>query len=142
MSDSIHDLAIEIIVATNDGDDLAPHHLKLVEMAVNGFLDKQGETVFRELAENVRNGYTKPWFHGIEHLTFNQEGFVYWKGVQVEHYTPSWAYSEDAKRKATVLAERCIHLEAIGEEVNGATAVWDWELYANRTAPDKDSPTR
>jgi hypothetical protein len=52
--------ALEIITATNDGDDLAPHHLKLVEMAVNGFLNDTGQQAFEELLATVRAGYTKP----------------------------------------------------------------------------------
>lgn len=144
MSEAIIELALEIITATHDGDDLAPHHLKLVELAVNGFLSEQGEVAFNELVANVRAGYQKPWFHGIEHLTIDHEGFVYWKDQQVEHYTPRWAYSDDAQRQALELERRCLHLEAVGEEVNGATALWDWELYADRPEPDadKDSPTR
>ncbi len=138
MADSIQNLVLEIIVSTHDGDDLAPHHLKLVEIAVNGFLDEEGEVALYELVENVRSGYQKPWFHGIEHLTYDHQGFVYWKGQQVEHYTPRWAYSEDAHRRALDLAERCKHLEAIGEEVNGATAIWDWELYMDRKPPESD----
>jgi len=35
----------------------------------------------------------------IEHLTIDHGGFVYWKDEQVEHYTPRWAYSEDAYAK-------------------------------------------
>lgn len=142
MSESIIELAIEIIAATHDGDDLAPHHLKLVEMAVNGFLNEQGEVAFYELVEQVRAGYQKPWFHGIEHLTIDHEGFVYWKDKRVEHYTPGWAYSDKAREQAIELAERCKHLEAIGVEVSGATAIWDWELYASSRASDKDSRAR
>jgi len=52
--------ALEIIIATNDGDDLAPQHLKLVEMAVNGFLNDKGQQAFEDLLANVRSGYTPP----------------------------------------------------------------------------------
>lgn len=142
MSKSIMELAIEIIAVTHDGDDLAPHHLKLVEMAVNGFLNEQGEAAFYELAEQVRTGYQKPWLHDIEHLTIDHEGFVYWKDKRVEHYTLGWAYSAEAHEQASVLAQRCKHLEAIGIEVSGATAVWDWELYASASTSDKDSRMR
>jgi hypothetical protein len=144
MSKPIIELAIEIIAATHDGDDLAPHHLKLVELAVNGYLSEQGEVAFNELVENVRAGYQKPWFHDIEHFTIDHEGFVYWKEKQVEHYTPRWAYSEDAQRQAQELARRCLHLEAIGVQVNAATTIGHWELYADRRAsdPDKDGHTR
>lgn len=132
---------MEVIAATNDGDALAPQHLKLVELAVNGFLSEEGEAAFYELVGNVRAGYQKPWFHDIEHLTIDHEGFIYWKDQRVEHYTPRWAYSEEAQQQALVLAERCKHLEAIGEEVNGTAAIWDWERYVNRSIPDRNSPS-
>jgi hypothetical protein len=41
--------ALEILRATRDGDDLAPQHLKLVEMAVNGFLNDEGKEAFQAL---------------------------------------------------------------------------------------------
>lgn len=37
------DHAIEILSATNDGDDLDPRHLKLLECAVNGLLTDHGK---------------------------------------------------------------------------------------------------
>lgn len=127
MSKSIIDLAIEIIQETNDGDDLAPEHLKLVELAVNGFLNEQGEVAFNELHANVMSGYVRPWFHGIEHLTIDHEGYVYWKDRRVEHYTPSWSYSDEAKEAARELAQRCILLERTGRDVNGGDVVWGWD---------------
>ena len=142
MSESITELAIEIIGTTNDGDDLAPHHLKLVEMAVNGYLNEQGEVAFYELVEQVRGGYEKPYFHNIEHLTIDHEGFVYWKNQRVEHYTPRWAYSEEARSQAQELAERCIYLESIGEQINGSTAVWNWEEYEKRRDSGQEGLSR
>lgn len=52
--------ALEIIAATNDGNDLAPRHLKLLENAVNGFLNEKGQLAFEQLLANVRSGYSKP----------------------------------------------------------------------------------
>ena len=62
------DDALEILRATRDGEDLAPEHLKLVEIAVNGWLSEAGEIAFAELLANVRGGYVRPWLHGVEHL--------------------------------------------------------------------------
>jgi len=39
-------MAIEILKATNDGDNLAPVDLKLVELAVNRYLNEAGEVAF------------------------------------------------------------------------------------------------
>ncbi len=41
--------ALAIIQATNDGNTLAPRDLKLVELAVNGFLKEDGERSFQKL---------------------------------------------------------------------------------------------
>jgi hypothetical protein len=46
---SITELAIEILQATNDGDLLAPCDLKLLELAVNGMLNVNGEAAFVRL---------------------------------------------------------------------------------------------
>ena len=121
------DMAIEILRATRDGDDLAPHHLSLVQSAVNGWLTEAGEIAFYELYRNVQEGYVVPWFHGIEHLTYDHEGFVYWKGHQVEHYNPGYAYSEKARMGAEEVARRCQILEVSGEPVNTTTVIWKWE---------------
>jgi hypothetical protein len=87
--EQIFEMASAILQHTSDGDDLAPQHLKLVEIAVNYGLSEEGVKVFAELYENVRAGYTPPWFHGIQGLTIDTEGFVYWKEQRVEHYTLS-----------------------------------------------------
>ncbi len=93
MNKSLCDIALDIIRATNDGDDLDPRDLKLVESAVNGFLNEQGEVAFYELHRRVMNGYVKPWLHGIEHLTISHDGYVRWKGLEVEHYVTLAVYS-------------------------------------------------
>jgi hypothetical protein len=86
MSQNFIEQSIEIIRATHDGDDLAPPDLKLVELAVNGWLNEAGEVAFAELLANVRRGYKPPWFMGIEHMTRDHQRYVYWKGQRVEHY--------------------------------------------------------
>jgi hypothetical protein len=123
------EMACEILQKTNDGNDLDPRHLKLVEMAVNGSLNDKGYAAFRELFESVKAGYKPPWFHGIENMVRRQTGYVYWKGKAVEHYDSPWAYSPEAKKSAEELADRCRYLESIGVEVNTGNAIWQWEKY-------------
>ena len=113
--------------ATNDGDDLDPPDLKLLENAVNGFLNELGEAAFEKLYQNALRGYTKPWFHGIENMTIENSGYVKWKGTVVEHYTLSWAYSIEARGQALELARRCVILEARGETPTMNNSVWTWE---------------
>ena len=126
------DMAITILQKTDDGDDLAPEHLYLVQEAVNGHLNDKGELAFSQLYESVLKGYKKPWLHGIEHLTIDHAGYVYWKGKQVEHYDFPWAYSDAAKLEAMEIARRCQILEGRGIEPSCITAVWKWEEQEER----------
>jgi len=118
--------ACAILQKTNDGDDLDPRDLKLLEMAVNEFLNEEGKKAFEELYTNVQAGYKKPWLHGIEHLTRNHVGYVLWKGKIVEHYDSPWAYSTKAKKSAEEVARRCRILESRGEIPTTHNVIWTW----------------
>lgn len=124
------DMACDILQKTKDGNELSPEHLWLVENAVNGFLNEKGKEKFKELHEEVTSGrYQKPYLHGIEYLTLDHEGFVYWRGKHVEHYEISFALSDKGKEAALELAKRCRHLEQKGVEVNVTNAIWHWKKY-------------
>jgi len=128
MKENTCDKAIEILQATSDGDKLAPLDLKLVESAVNGFLSEEGIKVFNLLHETIVAGkYKHPWFHGIENMTIDDVGFIYWKGAIVEHYEQPWAYSKDAKESAEDLKRRCEILESKGIPLNVTTVIWRWK---------------
>lgn len=122
--------ALTIITATHDGNDLAPQDLKLTEMAVNGRLNEKGTTAFEELYRNVTKpeGYTFPWFHGIEHLTRDQQGYVRWKGRHVEHYDYPYCYSDDARTSAQEVARRCRLLESRGHTPDVHNVIWTWPM--------------
>jgi len=116
--------------ATHDGDDLDPSHLKLLELAVNGFLNEKGEAAFEDLYQQVLKGYMKPWLHGVENLTIDHTGYVKWKGTIVEHYSHSpteFAEREDAAKE---LGRRCAILEGRGETPTMHNVIWTW--------PDED----
>jgi hypothetical protein len=127
MTCSLADAAIEILQRTRDGEDLDPKHLKLVELAVNGVLNATGFLVFQELLEQVRKGYTKPWFHGVEHVTRNHEGYVLWRGVAIEHFNAAYANSDEAETYVKELARRCAIVEAKGIAPNTNHVVWRWQ---------------
>ena len=124
---SICEIAIEILQRTNDGNDLSPEHLKLVENAVNGLLAKEGETEFYLLWGNVQTGYKKPWLQGIKPFTIDQQGYIYWKEYQIEHFEMSYAYSPKAKDYLIELNQRCQYLEDKDLPVNVSTAVMHWK---------------
>lgn len=121
--------AITILQKTNDGDDLDPMDLKLVELAVNDFLNDEGKQAFQKLFDDVNRGYKPPWFHGIENMLRTQQGYILWKGKEVDHYDSPWAYTLKGKKSAEDLAVRCRHLESIGVEVSVTSAIWRWEQY-------------
>jgi hypothetical protein len=133
MDDRLIDKALEILSATHDGDDLSPSHLKLLELAVNGFLNDQGKLEFEQLYQNAMKpqGYTVPWLHDIEHLTRDHQGFVRWKGHQVEHYDSPWCYSEEARKAAEEVARRCRLLEYVGEVPTTEKVIWRWPVEAD-----------
>lgn len=123
MSNQDIDKALVILQKTHDGDDLSPTHLKILEMYVNGHLNEKGLREFEKIYESVANGtYVQPWHLGVEHMTYDHEGYIYFKGRQVEHYSRHWAYSLDAKRQLIQLQQYCLFLESRGEKIGG----WPW----------------
>ncbi len=118
--DQITDMAIVILRATNDGDTLASHDLKLVELAVNNTLNEDGVAMFQALYGNATKpgGYTAPFLFGIENLTIDQHGVVRWRGVAVEHFDhavwkqPGWRARMEVD--AEEVAARCRALEMKG----------------------------
>src|SRR6185312_8620616 len=101
------ELACEVLRATHNGDDLAPPDLKLIELAVNGLLNERGKALFLELHRNATKpeGYTRPWFLGIEHLMRDHDRYVYWKGVRVEHFDHDLWQEEGWQERMKTAAE-------------------------------------
>ena len=121
--------AIEILQRTHDGDDLAPEHLKLIELAVNDVHTESGQVAFEQLHTQVTGGtYVEPWYHDIEYLRKDHHGYVYWKGIQVDHY--SFDKYEDAHEAALELADRCRTLEMLGIPVSTAHQAWWYDQLA------------
>lgn len=110
---------ITIIKKTHDGDDLTPQELKLTELAANGFLNEKGEAKIEELYQAVMSGtYRRPSYLGVEHMDRDHEGYVYFKGQDVEHYSSFWAYSLAAEAELKKLQQQCLFLEKRGISVH------------------------
>jgi hypothetical protein len=123
--------SIFILSKTNDGDDLSPLHLALVQAACNNQLTAAGEKEFVQLFDRIEAGvYAMPWLHGVENLTRRHSGSVLWRDIEVEHFT--FADPDDERKAAISLAERCLAAEARGFPVNGETIDHD--------GPFKDAP--
>ena len=131
---TICEKAIDILQRTRDGDDLAPEHLSLIELAVNDTVSEVGEIAFEQLYTEVAGGtYVQPWYHGIESLRKDHRGYVYWKGIQVDHF--SFGKYEDAHEAALGLADRCRTIEMLGLPVSTAHQAWWYdELVSAVTA--------
>ena len=125
MQESTCDVACEILTKTRDGNDLDPRDLYLIQCAVNNSEDQDLRKTLNALRDVVREGYKKPWVQGVEHLTRDHEGFIYWKGQHVEHY--SFNDPVEEKKAAEELAGRCKILEKQGKPINTFTAIWLWK---------------
>jgi hypothetical protein len=126
----INEKALEILRATSDGSNLAPRDLSLLQAAVNGDLSEKGIEVFNELYEQVMAGTydkNKVYYYGVEHMTKDCIGYIYYKGKLVEHY--SYRNSAEEITALKRLQARCVLLEAKGVEVDTATAVFEIEKY-------------
>lgn len=130
------EMAIEILQKTQDGNILSPQELSLIEGAVNDWLIEKGEQMFNELYQSVMNGtfvpFNKRWFRDVENITADTKGaggglWIYYKGINIEHYDLPWAYSEPALKALQELKHRCETVEARGDEVNANTVIWDWK---------------
>src|SRR5690242_5864992 len=127
MADDLSERTLAMIGATDDGEKLAPRDLKLVELAINGFLNEEGERRFQKLYEEVMAGsYRWPWYKDIEHLILDRVGYVRWKGQAVEHFELDYAYSDESEEYAHEVARRCAFLETHGITPTTHAIVW-WE---------------
>jgi hypothetical protein len=124
---SLIEQSIEILDRSRDGNDLEPFHLSLVQAAVNNHLTARGVEAFHQLYDSVTSGqYAKPWLAGVEHVTRDHQGYIYWKGSRVEHFTFSVMEEDQLKHTTQRLAERCRHIEALGLPVCGHSYFNDW----------------
>jgi len=60
-------------------------------------------------------------------MVIDHEGYVYWKGNKVEHFTLRWAYTDSAKKQAVELGRRCKILEGKDILPSAQTAIWNWK---------------
>jgi hypothetical protein len=116
------DEALLVLQGTRDGDLLDRRDLGLLQLIVNNGVDALsplGLARWREVVQQVAGrSYVKPWFHDIEHLTRDHQGYVSWKGVRVEHY--SFGENREGERKAALrLGAYCRYLERQGRAVDG-----------------------
>lgn len=126
MNTSTHSLssdqAISILRGTQDGDLLDSSDLSLVQEVVNRGIDSLsdiGKEYWAKLVASCASGdYVKRWFCGVENLTRDARGYVYWKGRQVEHYSYDSSRRNDMIDSARRLAAVCLKIEVDGGQVS------------------------
>jgi hypothetical protein len=132
-NDPIED-ALLVLRNTSDGDDLDRSELAMVEAVANyGYsaLTAQGLQRWKRLVDAVASGtYVRPWLHQQEHLSRDHQGYVYWRGARIEHY--SFRHRSEERAAAESLAQCCRLIERRGETVTSAmvSAVWDEIRFA------------
>ena len=135
---SLIEKALLILRETNDGNDLARCDLLLLQRIVNACvfrIAESDEVEFDKLYSMIEKGeYGTRWFNGIEHLTMDAEGYVYWKGNHVEHYSGSLGIEGHPKsiKASEELARRCRILDSEGKKVSCNSAIWLWNEESNQ----------
>lgn len=110
--------AIHMLTLTSDGTRLAPKHLKLLEMAVNRQINDEGLAAFDAVYRNVVTGNydsMKVWLCGVEDVTRDNQGYVYFKGNHVDHFSHSDA--TEMRQAAEMLSLICLRLERLGRPI-------------------------
>lgn len=60
-------------------------------------------------------------------LRIEYDGYVYWKGHQIEHFSHGALYDTEENRvTARELMRRCEALESRGADVNVGSVIWQW----------------
>jgi len=129
--------AIEILRLTQDGNALSPFHLHLLQESANRNLNQKGQEAFQMLYAYVIDGsYARPWLAGVEHVTADTNGYVYWKGIQIEHFSLNRMNAQAIREGAVAISRTCRHLEAIGIPVTTGNYLSGWLEDVDQATPD------
>ena len=66
-----------------------------------------------------------PWLHGVQGVTKDGAGYVYWRGNEIEHYSFGRDRERDEEAAARQLQRTCLALEANGRAVTQRSYL-DW----------------
>jgi|APSaa5957512535_1039671.scaffolds.fasta_scaffold00325_80 hypothetical protein len=128
-SKSIGDQVTEILHNTNDGDDLSPSHLHLLQIAMNGGISEAGEVELQKVYKEVKDGNYEPdAFYGIKGMSQDHEGYILWHGKQIEHY--SFDDPHEEKESAEILHANILDLEKQNKEITSGNILANYDhLY-------------
>ena len=110
----------EIMSLTNNGRDLDFQNLKRLNVYFDGYkteFPKEEEVHYAELLGKARNGvFNTPWFHGVENMTMDSQGYIYWRGNHIDHYSFDDLLAE--RESLLDLEKQCLILESKGFDVD------------------------
>ncbi len=70
----------------------------------------------------------EPLYGMDERLRIEYDGYVFWKGVSIDHYSGSLLEdSENSRKEAAELIRRCEIVEGRGDEVTCNSVIWNWK---------------
>ncbi len=129
--------AIGVLRATSDGDLLAPADLSLLQFVVNrgrDALSVSGAARWDYLVSSTEQGtYVRPWFHGVENLYKQCDGYVLWRGEIVEHFSYRDAQEELAGAQHLGACCRLIEHRGLRVSASALNAIWtELDLGANQ----------
>lgn len=67
--------------------------------------------------------------HGVKNISYDRQGYIYWKGQEVEHFNCPTASNMANPTKE--LERRCKILEARRVAVNASSVIWKWDESGN-----------
>ncbi|MEH2067889.1 MAG: hypothetical protein V7K47_06935 [Nostoc sp.] len=117
MSNPNIEKCMEVLELSNDGKQLSPRHLSLVQATIDGNLSELGQQELDRIYDLLKADNYCDWFYGIENLTQSHSGRVYWKGQLVECFGFDDDDREEEKASAEEVAERCRYLESINAPI-------------------------
>lgn len=135
----VTNLATEILALTEQGALLTPWDFSFVKnlSGLDGAFDVLPG--LKQLKQEITNGsYSTSfeWFHGLKYLAKNGQGYVFWKGVSIEHF--SYGENSAGERDAAIRLEaRCRKLESLGFPVTSRTVLSPVCLSAPANTPWK-----
>jgi hypothetical protein len=132
-----------ILERTEDGRELLEPHRRLVHKALTETVSRTGADVIEWLDESTERGtYRTEFFMGIEHLTRDVKGLLFWKSHPIGWFSPD--AGECDEEMAQRLAVRCRKLDAKGfpitsravlcREIQQAPAETPWKQALYRYA--------
>ena len=131
------DESLDILRQTSDGNQLSAGDLSLVQAAVNDCLTDHGKERFRVLHKQVVSGtYTKPFLCGIAHVTRNHQNYIFWKGIQIEHFSTHAMKEGELEACTRSFAKTCEHIEKLGLAVDCRSYFNEWLREMSPDSPE------